>query len=264
MEEVMEDLHHVTRQYLSCPDPVEAAARRQRVSFVDASGQMEETAASIIAAETRRHALFSQSRGPHNTPPPPLNQEFPLRDITLPAPTDNCSPMIEENAFAAGEDTEIDLRYREVDTTPRRESEGPTKLKSIVINPVLGPDEVPLIPQEPVEQVREDETLKDFQNKVKRRVRKPTLTRPSGNSPNILRGASSKKRKISQIKNSPARGAGPSKGPRSSAQKKATSDGASAVPPKNSRSNNPNPPINLIPARTKRSSDFQASPHLAP
>lgn len=70
--------------------------------------------------------------------------------------------------------------------------------------------------------------------------------------------------KISQIKNSPARGAGPSKGPRSSAQKKATSDGASAVPPKNSRSNNPNPPINLIPARTKRSSDFQASPHLAP
>lgn len=189
----MEDLHHVTRQYLSCPDPVEAAARRQRVSFVDASGQMEETAASIIAAETRRHALFSQSRGPHNTPPPPLNQKFPLRDITLPAPTDNCSPKIEENAFAAGEDTEIDLRYREVDTTPRRESEGPTKLKSIVINPVLGPDEVPLIPQEPVEQVREDETLKDFQNRVKRRVRKPTLTRPSGNSPNILRGASSKK-----------------------------------------------------------------------
>lgn len=32
MEEVMEDLHQVTRQYLSCPDPVEAAARRQSVS----------------------------------------------------------------------------------------------------------------------------------------------------------------------------------------------------------------------------------------
>ena len=74
MEEVMEDLHHVTRQYLSCPDPVEAEARRQRVLLGDASGQMEETAVAIIAAETRRQALLSQSMGDEsnpNTPSPP-------------------------------------------------------------------------------------------------------------------------------------------------------------------------------------------------
>lgn len=39
MEAVMEDLHKVTRQYLSCPDLVEAAARRQRVLHGDAQGK---------------------------------------------------------------------------------------------------------------------------------------------------------------------------------------------------------------------------------
>lgn len=49
----MEDLHEATLQYLSCPDPNEAAARRQRVLLGDAKGQMEETAAGIVAAAVK-------------------------------------------------------------------------------------------------------------------------------------------------------------------------------------------------------------------
>ena len=52
-EEVMEELHEVTLQYLNCPDPKEAAARRQRVLISDARGDMEEAASAIIAAAIR-------------------------------------------------------------------------------------------------------------------------------------------------------------------------------------------------------------------
>ena len=146
-----------------------------------------------------------------------------------------------------------------MDITPRRTTEGPAKLKSIIISPSLEPEQEAQTQQEPVEQSHEEETLKEFQNKVKRRVRKPTQARLAGNSPNILRGASSKKRNISQIQNSPARGAGPSKRANTTTQKKANNDKAAGVGPSNTaRSKNTNPPINLIPARTKRSSDFWA------
>ncbi|KAG2286061.1 hypothetical protein Bca52824_045665 [Brassica carinata] len=49
----MEELHEVTLQYLNCPDPKEAAARRQRVLISDAIGDMEEAASTIIAAAIR-------------------------------------------------------------------------------------------------------------------------------------------------------------------------------------------------------------------
>ncbi|KAG2264131.1 hypothetical protein Bca52824_071210 [Brassica carinata] len=49
-ESIMEDLQDVTKQYLCCTDPTEAAARKQRVLTGDASGSMEETADSILAA----------------------------------------------------------------------------------------------------------------------------------------------------------------------------------------------------------------------
>ncbi|KAJ4906052.1 hypothetical protein Rs2_09710 [Raphanus sativus] len=46
--EVMEQLHEVTLQYLSCADPTEAAARQRRVLASDNRGLTEETAARII------------------------------------------------------------------------------------------------------------------------------------------------------------------------------------------------------------------------
>ncbi|KAJ4884961.1 Uncharacterized protein Rs2_35054 [Raphanus sativus] len=83
METVMKELQEVTRQYLSCPDPVEAAARRQRVIAGDANGQMEEAALAIIKAAENNQAASHRLRLSDSNPvtPPPLmdtyNQLFP-------------------------------------------------------------------------------------------------------------------------------------------------------------------------------------------
>lgn len=72
-EEVMEELQEATRQYQSCTDPKEAAARIQRAITGDALGQMEETAELIIASVTERAAehlaLLGYDSNP-NTPRP--------------------------------------------------------------------------------------------------------------------------------------------------------------------------------------------------
>ncbi|KAJ4880720.1 Zinc knuckle CX2CX4HX4C protein [Raphanus sativus] len=47
-EEVMEELRDATTQYLSCADPVERAARKQRVLQSELDGTVEATAANII------------------------------------------------------------------------------------------------------------------------------------------------------------------------------------------------------------------------
>lgn len=48
-EEVMTGLREVTIQYINHPDPIESAARRQRVHESDARGDMEEAATRIVA-----------------------------------------------------------------------------------------------------------------------------------------------------------------------------------------------------------------------
>lgn len=80
LEEVLEELNNATKLYLSCPDPVKAAARRQRVMITDAAGKTEERAASLIVAEAQRKVLLSGSRSNDsnpNTPPPPAKPGFP-------------------------------------------------------------------------------------------------------------------------------------------------------------------------------------------
>ncbi|KAG2255071.1 hypothetical protein Bca52824_074365 [Brassica carinata] len=47
-EQVLNELDEATLLYLSCPDPTEAAARKQRVMNGDAKGQREETAAFML------------------------------------------------------------------------------------------------------------------------------------------------------------------------------------------------------------------------
>lgn len=68
-EDIMEDLHEVTRQYLSCSDPVEAAARRQRVQYSDEQGLMEKTAASIMSSMLPASLCPQYSDGNPVTPP---------------------------------------------------------------------------------------------------------------------------------------------------------------------------------------------------
>ncbi|CDY34449.1 BnaC01g21840D [Brassica napus] len=63
-ERIMEDLQDVTKQYLSCTDSTEAAARKQRVLADGTSGLMEETADSILAASANiRRPLSPWERG---------------------------------------------------------------------------------------------------------------------------------------------------------------------------------------------------------
>lgn len=52
---VMDELREATLQYTNHPDPIESAARRQRVLDGEVHGLMEKTAASIIAAAYELH-----------------------------------------------------------------------------------------------------------------------------------------------------------------------------------------------------------------
>ena len=80
-ESIMEDFQDVTKQYLCCTDPTEAAARKQRVLTGNASGSMEETADSILAATANiRRPLSPWERGIRSESPQakdnPLNALF--------------------------------------------------------------------------------------------------------------------------------------------------------------------------------------------
>ena len=88
----MEELHEATRQYLSCDDPTEAAARRQRVMIGDAKGEMEKAAASILAANTthRQNIIIS----PILQQPGNNSQNPPVRNL-LPGPESNFIPAEE-------------------------------------------------------------------------------------------------------------------------------------------------------------------------
>lgn len=163
MDEVMEELHQATQQYLSCSDPVEAEARRQRVMQSDANGDMEETAAAIIAGAVRRCELSSLLRASDSNPnTPPPRPSYSHHEPQILESHVLFSPRMREE-----ENMGLDSRYSDVDFTPRRGTDGPTKLKSIIISPSNEEEEeAPLMIQESQEARKEEETLSEFQNKV--------------------------------------------------------------------------------------------------
>lgn len=89
-EQVMKELHEATQQYLSCADPVEAAAQRQRVLATDAEGLMEHTAESILAAASeQRRPLSPWEMGIRSVSPPGIDFDIAMQpsDIeTTPPP----------------------------------------------------------------------------------------------------------------------------------------------------------------------------------
>ncbi|CAN7137571.1 unnamed protein product, partial [Brassica rapa subsp. narinosa] len=152
-ETVMEELHEVTRQYLSCPDPVEAAARRQRVHFSDANGLMEATAASILtAAATRANQRYPplHIRDCDSNPvtPPPLN-EGPCNDWLFPDPSTILSP-----GNGIEEDDGLEHFSKEtsptVETTPNAPKERSAKVRSIIVSPNSETQVIILRSQEPI------------------------------------------------------------------------------------------------------------------
>ncbi|CAN6860031.1 unnamed protein product [Brassica oleracea] len=77
---VLQELQEVTKQYLSCADPVEAAARRQRVLAGDAEGLMEKTAESILAASAeQRRPLSPWERGVRSESPPGIDFDLAMQ-----------------------------------------------------------------------------------------------------------------------------------------------------------------------------------------
>lgn len=254
-EEILEDLHHVTRQYLSCSDPVEAAARKQRVMLSDARGDMDTTVAAIMAGDTSRRQLPLQPSGMGSNPvtPPPI-QSYPFQEPLLPEPPSLYSPQIREEEDAADE-----VQYNDADLTPKATKGGSAKLKSIIISPSSPQVEEQQTLQETIQATDKEETLQEFQNKVKRNAKRSQQGRSPRASPNILRGASSKKRKLSQLQNSPARGGEPSRGNMAGKKDKPTAKKNAGASQQTT-----NPPIRLIPAVTKKKSDFRVPPPRAP
>lgn len=256
---VMEDLHEVTRQYLNCADPVEAAARRQRVLYTDANGLMEETAARILASSQALHHNIELRHGIDSNPvTAPPRQEDNVQVPILQSRADIQTPPTR-----LGEDMGLTNLFNESiqghsQEETRGETARSTRIKSVIVSPLTsqaGPQEEnsPLIPAD-------GETLGEAQAKARRRLCRSTRRRPVRYSPNILRGSSSKKRKLSQIQNSPIRGmqvldGGPNRGKtRKTSKKKSLAE----------TSHSSNPPIQLIPASIKRNPDFRVSPHPGP
>ncbi|WZZ64967.1 hypothetical protein YC2023_076337 [Brassica napus] len=195
---IMEELQEVTRQYLSCPDPVEAAARRQRVLYGDANGMMEETVERLLASGQGIPTEQRRQRAADSNPvtPPPLH-ENPFQAPLFPDPSTPYTPPTREE-----EDWGQDPRYSDVLQTTELEGNQQTRIRSIIISPAAGSTEAQT---EQTKQKESDgeETLKEFQNKVRRKTTRTAKRKQIRESPNILRGASSKKRKLSQVQNSP-------------------------------------------------------------
>lgn len=269
-ENVLEVLHEATRLYLSHPDPVEAAARRQRVHYGDASGQTEEAADAMLAAAEERASRNARASAQltmldeNPVTPPPLNA-LPQAAWMIPETTATSSPphnadLIHGMASLNRMEEERNLVCDPVESTVRGRGDGQKKLRSIIISPSRENTPISPVVGTPVHQLDENETLSEFQTKVRRKNTRISHRKSPRNSPSILRGTSSKKRNLSQIQNSPRpRAASPSmKSSRSYKKQKKGSNGAET-------SNNPmNPPIKLIPAMTRKKSDFRSLPPPAP
>lgn len=261
-ETVMEELHEVTRQYLSCPDPIEAAARRQRVHFSDANGLMESTTASILASAatmTRTGYPPLQLRDCDSNPvtPPPLN-EFPQDSWLLPESPRMLSPINRLEEDDGLEPLPSDASPC-VKATPQGEKEKPTRLRSVIVSPTDNLQATGVISQGSPDEPREDETLRTLQNRIKRKTRKPAKLRSPRFSPNILRGASSKKRNLSQFQSSPGRSVGASE--RRVSRKQARKTPSAEAGPSHPSTN---PPIQLIPAISRKKAVFRPLPDQVP
>ncbi|KAJ4888656.1 Uncharacterized protein Rs2_28404 [Raphanus sativus] len=122
--QIMQELQETTQQYLSCADPVEAAARRQRVLDGDAAGLMERTADSILAASSLRRPLSPWELGIKSVSPPGIDFETAMQ------PSDaEVTPPPERRHLE--EHIAINLSLERQERNPEKINI-PAKLKSIV------------------------------------------------------------------------------------------------------------------------------------
>lgn len=79
-ESIMLELQEVTKQYLSCADPIEADARHKRVNTEEAIRDMEKTAdnlleTALLTAEAPSAQPFLLNQAPNSVEPPALTQQ---------------------------------------------------------------------------------------------------------------------------------------------------------------------------------------------
>ncbi|CAN6810652.1 unnamed protein product, partial [Brassica oleracea] len=210
-EQIINELNEATLLYLNCPDPTEAAARRQRVLAGDAKGQTEETAAGLLrlrgAPGEHRGETLQNHHNPVTVSKEQILQE--LQEVTKQYLSFTPPP-----AMKRIETNQKDVSILRNQTNRAMEGIYPERLKSIVVSPkgVMGGGAEAA--EGAVEVADDEETLQNFQSKAKRR---PIKLKPTVASPKQLAGASSKKRILSLVQHSPGRakrslGAGPPRG----------------------------------------------------
>ncbi|KAJ4885678.1 Uncharacterized protein Rs2_35771 [Raphanus sativus] len=147
----MEELHEVTRQYLRCPDHVEAVARRQRVHFNDANGLMEATAASILVSQLAAQPRFTLTSVDMNNPAAsPSLQDLTLQDLL------HARLLVLYNPpRSKAEDIGLDPYYSNVSPLLRKPQEQedvrPACLRSAIFSPQSGRIEIPVALRTPEE-----------------------------------------------------------------------------------------------------------------
>lgn len=129
----MEELNEVTRQYLNCSNPIEAAARRQRVLAGDAGGEVEETALAIIESAKKNLLNASHSTEADSNPvtPPPVVGNY-LQNQLCPEPPVMYTPP-ERLVDDLGPDPNSNVAPRNENQQGENNESGRTaKLKSIM------------------------------------------------------------------------------------------------------------------------------------
>ncbi|KAL0652028.1 hypothetical protein Bca4012_094719 [Brassica carinata] len=168
-EAIMEDLHKVTKKYLSCPDPVEAAVRRQRVLYSDDEGLMEATSTTISASTTTQLPLAAETTASDSNPvTPPPEQVNPLQALIFPP-----NLVIHSPHSRAEEDEILDPYYSDVSPhhalqEQTNEADKYAKLKSIIVSPQPTQVDRPIEPQNHLKSPEENETLREFQSKLRK------------------------------------------------------------------------------------------------
>ncbi|CAN6873725.1 unnamed protein product [Brassica oleracea] len=188
--QILNELNEATLLYLSCPDPTEAAARRQRVLAGDAMGQTQERVASLLRLQGSSSDQRRDTTQDLQIPGPP-GIDF---DVAMqPSDIEDTPPPVMRRAAP----------HQDVDSLPEKQVQSPNdginsgRLKSIIVTPTDGRSEEQEEAREVVEIADDEETLLQFQSKKKKRSSNSIILRSPRLYPSILRGASSKKRKLS-------------------------------------------------------------------
>lgn len=207
-EEVIEELNHATLQYLSCPDPTEAAARRQRVYASDAQGHMEEAADIIIAsAIAASNPIQPLQLGTVEQSGPPLT--LPEQE---PQPDDEVQSQVQSQRIEEASQGASRVKNKRRRSSPF--SRSPIDNRPVIsITNAKGPAQPPspntnlqataapiIAPQ------ASGSTQTGERDCHPRRVRArttPSKSKPATTSPKTFRGASSKKMIFSMTQRSP-------------------------------------------------------------